>query len=194
MGTQVVGPLDGRRKVIRCLACAKRHIKCDGGHRCTYCIRQKQACVPQHREYKSTVAFVSQSQSGDTRCPHGCTHAEVKKSAVLLDAIAKSPGSLFLDCFVLFIQKMSTFTPGFASILSDLLVLMTASPVLDFAIRELGAMSASRLGNRAIGSLRVCLLDQKHVRGDDVLWATFLLGLFELLCEGSGDGYVSHVF
>jgi hypothetical protein len=124
----------------------------------------------------------------------------VKKSAVLLDAIAKSPGPLFLDCFVIFIQKMSTFTTGFPSILSDLLVLITTSPVLDFAIRALGAMSASRLGTmgfpggvvhlqvvathfyqRAIGTLRVYFSDRNLVRGDDVLWATFLLGLFEVL-------------
>ncbi|CEN60921.1 hypothetical protein ASPCAL07592 [Aspergillus calidoustus] len=89
---------------------------------------------------------------------------------------------------------MSTFTTVFPSALSDLLALMTTSRVLDDAIQALGAMSASRLGTRAISTLRVSLSDKSHARGDDVLWATFLLGLFELLCEGSGDGYISHVF
>jgi hypothetical protein len=94
---------------------------------------------------------------------------------------------------------MSTFTTVFPSALSDLLALMTTSPVLDDAIQALGAMSASRLGTvgvrgevvhlkvvathfyqRAISTLRVFLSDKSHARGDDVLWATFLLGLFEV--------------
>jgi hypothetical protein len=97
---------------------------------------------------------------------------------------------------------MSTLTTRFPSILSDLLVLMTTSPVLGIAIRALGAMCASRLGTvgarggvlhlqvvatrfyqRAIGTLRVCLSDKNHVQGDDVLWATFLLGLFEVFTD-----------
>ncbi|KAL4879075.1 fungal-specific transcription factor domain-containing protein [Aspergillus karnatakaensis] len=89
---------------------------------------------------------------------------------------------------------MATFTKEFPSVRSDLLVLMTTSPILDNAIRAIGALTASRQGARAISALRVALLDRGLVRGDDVLWATFLLGVFELHSDCSGEGYVSHVF
>ncbi|KOS38492.1 hypothetical protein ACN38_g10684 [Penicillium nordicum] len=37
---RMVGPLDKRRRMTRCLACAKRRIKCEGGFPCVHCIRR----------------------------------------------------------------------------------------------------------------------------------------------------------
>ncbi|KAL5090149.1 hypothetical protein Trisim1_004670 [Trichoderma cf. simile WF8] len=44
---RAVGPLDKRKRVTRCQACAKRQIKCQGGVPCEYCQRTKKICTPQ---------------------------------------------------------------------------------------------------------------------------------------------------
>ncbi|KAL6693161.1 hypothetical protein J3F84DRAFT_86421 [Trichoderma pleuroticola] len=44
---RAVGPLDKRKRLTRCQACAKRQIKCQGGVPCEYCQRTKKACTPQ---------------------------------------------------------------------------------------------------------------------------------------------------
>ncbi|CAI7616696.1 unnamed protein product [Penicillium discolor] len=104
------------------------------------------------------------------------------------------------------------FTMGFASIVSDLLPLISTSPLLYHAVIAVGALDANRhTGGRALkrdkspyvdamtsyhksmGILRSSLGNRDVMQQEDVLWTTFFLGLFELLSDESGEGWVKHM-
>ncbi|CAI7642778.1 unnamed protein product [Penicillium palitans] len=128
-----------------------------------------------------------------------------------LDFIRKDEGTRLLDYFASFIQH-NMFTMSFASIVSDLLPLISTSPVLYHAVIAVGALDANRhTGGRALkgekspyvhamtsyhksmGILRSSLGNRDVMQKEDVLWATFFLGLFELLSDESGEGWVKHM-
>jgi hypothetical protein len=115
-----------------------------------------------------------------------------------LDFIGKDNGTRLLDYFVSFIQQ-NMFTTGFSSIVPDLLPLISSSPLLYHAVIAVGALNANRhTGGRAlqgekppfvdamtsyhksIGILRSCVRNNNVMQREDVLWATFFLGLFEV--------------
>ncbi|KAL2813956.1 fungal-specific transcription factor domain-containing protein [Aspergillus cavernicola] len=216
--TRAVGPLDKRRKVTRCLGCAKRHIKCEGGFPCAYCIQKDTMCVPQQETGYGMTVFVHQTQRDNFRGAH--RNSDWKSMAItnkqntgvcLMNFIRRDQDTCFLDCFVSFIQQ-NMFTMNFPSLLPDLLPLIPKSPVLYHAVMAIGALDANRHspgrvphGGRtprvdaissyhtSLVSLQSCLGQENVMRKDDVLWATFFLGLFELLSDDSGEGWVKHM-
>lgn len=115
-----------------------------------------------------------------------------------LDFIGKDKRTRLLDYFVSFIQQ-NMFTMGFSSIVPDLLPLISTSPLLYHAVIAVGALDANRhTGGRAlqgekppyvdamtsyhksISILRFCVGKSNVMQREDVLWATFFLGLFEV--------------
>ncbi|KAJ5371884.1 hypothetical protein N7517_003890 [Penicillium concentricum] len=214
---RMVGPLDKRRRVTRCLSCAKRRLKCEGGFPCVRCIRQNTMCVAQKQSGHGMAVFVNQTQQDD----FGGARSSDQKGVVIknkhtsgthpLDFIGKDKGTRLLDYFVSFIQQ-NMFTMGFSSIVPDLLPLISTSPLLYHAVIAVGALDANRhTGGRAlqgekppnvdamtsyhqsIGILRSCVGNSNVMQREDVLWATFFLGLFELLSDDSGQGWVKHM-
>ena len=104
---------------------------------------------------------------------------------------------LYLDYFDAFMQRCQV-TPGFAAITADLLPIIHASPSLQDVTVAIGALDASRRASvgspsgkdapryvafssygRAIATLKARLDSTEAVGSEDVLWGTFLLGLFE---------------
>ncbi|EAW13448.1 uncharacterized protein ACLA_054950 [Aspergillus clavatus NRRL 1] len=119
--------------------------------------------------------------------------------------------SRVLDYFVMFIRG-NQFTPHFESIDLELLPIMQRSPHLRWAAVAIGALDASRHGSvrwhserqslycialsaysKSINALQEVLTAGDAVRKDDVLWGIFLLGLFELISQPSGDGWAKHM-
>ncbi|KAJ0420114.1 hypothetical protein BJY00DRAFT_143186 [Aspergillus carlsbadensis] len=195
---RTVGPLDKRRKVKRCLACAHRRIKCEGGIPCRYCARKATPCVPQ-QQVDGKVVFVQQRQPSK------------RETACLTNVVKRDQSTQYLNAFVSFIQQ-NAFTANLSVIILDLLPLIPTSPVLRHAAMAVGALHAKRnsverepIGRKssplaAINSyhlsmvaLQACLGDDDVMQRDDVLWATFFLGLFELLSDHSGEGWVKHM-
>ncbi|KAG0154645.1 hypothetical protein PDIDSM_213 [Penicillium digitatum] len=128
-----------------------------------------------------------------------------------LTFIGKDKETHLLDCFVSFVEK-NMFTISFSSIVPDLLPLISTSPVLYHAVIAVGALNANRHAgghalpadahpyvdamtsyHRSMGILRSCLVNQNVMQEEDILWATFFLGLFELLSDDSGEGWVKHM-
>ena len=107
----------------------------------------------------------------------------------------------FLDSFSAFI-RLNQFTKRFQSLDADLLPLIQKSTALHQAAVAIGALHASRhssvrtLGGQkspsyvaiesyrsSILSLQTRLAEGDAARGEDVIWSTFLLGLFEVCQE-----------
>ncbi|KAF2476599.1 uncharacterized protein BDR25DRAFT_375589 [Lindgomyces ingoldianus] len=118
----------------------------------------------------------------------------------------------FFASFAAFIRR-TQFTRRFPSVNSDLMLLVHTSHPLRHAAIAIGALNASREGaisvlrgrdspsiiaftyyRKAILSLKSILAEKDVAQREDVLWSTFLLGLFELLAESSGEGWAQHMF
>ncbi|KAJ6111534.1 hypothetical protein N7523_007595 [Penicillium sp. IBT 18751x] len=216
---RTVGPLDRRRRVTRCLGCAKRRIKCEGGFPCAQCTRQNTMCVPQQQSGRGMTLFVNQTQQSETG---GCLQSSHQPNMAIVNGcvlgddqlafIGRDKGSRFLDHFVSFIQQ-NLFTTSFSSIVPDLLPLILTSPILYHAVLAVGGLDASRhSGGRALKGekspgvdamtsyhtsmsiLRSRLGDRNVVQREDVLWATFFLGLYETIPvkAGSSTCFMGH--
>ncbi|KAJ5152641.1 uncharacterized protein N7482_009119 [Penicillium canariense] len=213
-----VGPLDKRRRMTRCLGCAKRRIKCEGGFPCVHCIRQNTMCIAQQQSGHGMTQFVNKTQRDDFGGGHQIFSQEGtairnrhSSEAHPLDFIGKDKGTRLLDYFASFIQE-NMFTTGFSTILPELLPLISTSPVLYHAVIAVGALDVNRHTcgralqgekppkvdamtsyHKSMGILRSSLGKGNVTQREDILWATFFLGLFELLSDDSGEGWVTHM-
>lgn len=200
---RAVGPLDKRKTVSRCQACAKRRIKCQGGFPCEYCNRTNKTCSPQAVATSTNlsgqfVAYAPRQQRAAT-------------AVALPIQIQSHDGEIYLNSFAELLHRCQ-FTKDFIHIGRDLLPLMHTSPALRDLGIAIGALDASRrvstrasLDNnwpqcvayrsysRSLQSLRLQLQTKGVDMGQDVAWTTFLLGLFELMAEPSGDGFAKHM-
>ena len=162
-------------------------------------------CVAQQQSGHGMTKFVNKTQQDD----FGGGHQRSDQSSMVIQDrhgsgihplafIGKDRGTCLLDCFVSFIEQ-NMFTMSFSSIIPDLLPLISTSPVLYNAVIAVGALDANRhAGGRALqgekspyvdamtsyhksmGILRSCLGNINVMQKEDVLWATFFLGLFEV--------------
>lgn len=105
---------------------------------------------------------------------------------------------------------------SFASIVSDLLPLISTSPVLYHAVIAVGAMDANRHTggrvskgekspyvdamtsyHRSMGILQLSLGNRDVMQREDILWAIFFLGLFEVFFlsgRASSAGCIKYMF
>ncbi|OGE47451.1 hypothetical protein PENARI_c044G04319 [Penicillium arizonense] len=175
-------------------------------------------CVAQQQSGHGMTMFVNQTQQDDFGGGHRISDQKgmaitIRHSPGIhqLGSIGRDKGTRFLDYFVSFIQQ-NMFTMRFSSIVPDLLPLISTSPVLYNAVIAVGALEANRhfagrtlqgeeppyvdsmtSYHKSIGILRSCLGKSNVMQREDVLWATFFLGLFELLSDDSGEGWVKHM-
>ncbi|UNI22373.1 hypothetical protein JDV02_008268 [Purpureocillium takamizusanense] len=199
---RVVGPLDRRRRVTRCQPCAQRRIKCQGGPPCDYCVRASKTCRPQS----------PRARPDDVTAIIVACHPPPPP----IRTRPRTPDdALFLDCFASFLRRRCHLTRVFVDAAANDLARLVheSAPVKDLAV-AIGALDASRQGpvtvaarggrearctafrayGRAMSRLQTRLSDPDAVAGEDVVWSTFLLGLFELMAEASGDGWATHMF
>ncbi|KAL6802880.1 fungal-specific transcription factor domain-containing protein [Trichoderma sp. SZMC 28013] len=204
---RAVGPLDKRKRVTRCQACAKRQIKCQGGVPCEYCQRTKKICTPQ--AVSSTTAPTTVNVKFVKYTP---PQQSILETATLPLQIQIHSNDLYLSSFTASLLRCQ-FTRDFTDIAQDLLPLMQTSPPLRNLAIALGALDASRRSssrsitqkespqcvayhsyNRSLQSLQQRLQTSDAAVCEDVAWSTFLLGLFELMSESSGEGWAKHMF
>ncbi|KAL2831383.1 hypothetical protein BDW59DRAFT_169663 [Aspergillus cavernicola] len=117
-----------------------------------------------------------------------CPAIEQSNTIAPLKTIPVDQNTRFLGQFVVFVEK-NALTMSFLLILPDLLSLMPTSAVMHHAATALGALEAIRFSQEIIP----CLGEANVAERDDVLWTTIFLGLFELLSDKSGNGWIKHM-
>ncbi|KAF3398178.1 hypothetical protein F1880_006495 [Penicillium rolfsii] len=190
-----LGPLDRRKKIVRCEACSTRKTKCVGGIPCESCIRTGKTCQKRASEHSETV-FVFYKETNDPLIPaQMAVHTE----------------TIYLNYFFAFLSR-NELVHHKNMLVEAVMPLVSESALMSSAARAIGALDASRHGfcghyrrdelpqslayktySFSIESLKIALVDLKVSQRDDVLWATFFLGLFELMADTSGDGWAKHM-
>ena len=112
--------------------------------------------------------------------------------------VRKHDDAIYLDHFASFLQRCH-FSKGFASLNGDIVTIIGKYPLLLHISIAIGALDASRKGSinsfgelespqhiafraygRSIQDLHSAISTANPVFRDDVLWSTFLHGLFEV--------------
>ncbi|KAG9694155.1 hypothetical protein KCU95_g5884, partial [Aureobasidium melanogenum] len=191
-----LGPLDRRLERTRCLACAKSHLKCSAGTRCTNCFKRNLQCVyPQ----KNTATMGIQLSSPQTPRSEVCLRISQKPNFGHSNEIL----NIFLTRFV----SENDFT-GFPSTwFLDVQTHFATDMAVHHAIKALSALYACRQdGTNHLRDRRLALefyqtavvSVKKAINGPDarieqpLLSSTFLLGLFELMYDPTGQGWIKH--
>ncbi|KAB8250114.1 hypothetical protein BDV35DRAFT_377678 [Aspergillus flavus] len=169
---------------------------CDGGHPCERCIRTKEICAPQRPE-QTRVKFV-----------HASGYA---LSYTIPMQVRKHDDAIYLDHFASFLQRCH-FSKGFAATNADIVTVIGRYPLLLHIAIAIRALDAGRKGSirsygefesprqvafracgRSLQVLHSAISTANPVFRDDVLWSTFLHGLFELIAENSGNSFANHM-
>ncbi|KUJ23650.1 uncharacterized protein LY89DRAFT_728376 [Mollisia scopiformis] len=189
----VLGPLDRRNLKTRCQACARRRIKCVGSRPCFYCNKRKIQCLPQASNNCANLVFVN------------------TRSDLVADP-SPAPGSeedIALARFFTVFMERNDFA-GEHLDTSGIISSFQASPSLYHATLAIGSLdlrttSSSLKDRRAITAsallsyqtaIKSFKSDMQHSdvrRSHAALWTTFFLGLFELMYDVTGQGWVKHI-
>ncbi|EPE33622.1 hypothetical protein GLAREA_06635 [Glarea lozoyensis ATCC 20868] len=70
---------------------------------------------------------------------------------------------------------------------------MSKNPLSSPAARKSATTAALTSYQKSISSFRTDLQLTKLTQNDAALWTTFFLGIFELMCDISGEGWVKHI-
>ncbi|KIN06342.1 hypothetical protein OIDMADRAFT_176424 [Oidiodendron maius Zn] len=189
-----IGPLDRRT--------------CEGGPPCRYCIKKKQKCVPQATPTKTDVVFVNIS----TEPTRSTTRSAMIRPSMpeICPKMREDNLSLFINNFFSNFLARNDFGVGWDH--STMIYQFQKSPSLYHASIAVGALDMSRrlssfssiqAKDAVMGSIMAyaASLTQLHTeiesenlgRSDITLWTTLLLGLFELMRDKTGDGFVKHL-
>ncbi|KAH7242158.1 hypothetical protein BKA59DRAFT_440991 [Fusarium tricinctum] len=210
-----VGPFDGRKKRSRCLACAASHLKCSGSFPCSNCQRRRIDCVF-HGRAPNQIRIVT-AHDGKIAAP--ATQGSPCQSQILKPpglAISLSVDQVYYlsQYFDTFLQR-NNFNPR-TDAFTDVVGLMKdqgPETFLHDAVLSLGAMQAVKLHSfegvtpsesyrlavyhysRSVLGLRHALdkFDQLPGVRHQILWTTHFLGLFELMNDSTGQGWIQHL-
>ncbi|CAI6296015.1 unnamed protein product [Periconia digitata] len=195
------GPYDGRRaRRKRCKACSKRKIKCQGGVPCEHCRKTSQPCQSHLPESKPALVFVSQKAQATTL-------GDIQKVLVRSSEF-ESDLSYFTTCFL----PMNLFSGHVLFQKSDLRAILRASPASEHAISAISSLhsvlaaqdkhaqiqtrgkftKAMESYGQSVTSVQCLISNQKFQSESYTLWSTFLLGLFELMRDNTGENWLMH--
>ncbi len=181
-----IAPAGKSRCVLRvnCTVSTMTHgsWQCVGGIPCGSCIRTGKTCQKQIREPSKAVFLLYQEE----------------RAIGIPAQTMKDTTTLHLDYFFAFLRR-NCLVHRADTFVEILLPLLNTSSLLSSIASAIGALDAARHGacsiyarfespqalafkscSCSIGSLKTALLDSKVSQRDDVLWATFFLGLFEV--------------
>lgn len=189
-------------------------LQCEGGSPCLYCTKKKQRCVPQAAAPKTDAIFVNASTAPSvgnnnilavvqknlaienptlTLCsgvPPDKSIGFVKHFFCAFLVTNDFGGGLDLDTIIAEFQNSSSLYHALVAVgaldLSKKLLLSSASKVRDARV---GALTAYR---SSIISFQKDIESEGVRQSDASLWTTFFLGLFELMYDDTGDGFVKH--
>jgi hypothetical protein len=189
--------------------------QCAGGYPCEACVRKGKICQQQSSEFSKAI-FVLYTENEGTVIPA---------------QVMTNKETTYVDYFFAFLGRNHL---GYRTevLLEVLLPLVNISTLLRSVSSAIGALDASRHGScstyikasnprtlayksysHSIESLKSALMASGVSQRDDVLWATFFLGLFEvcpssplqmrlysltnaiskLMVDPSGDGWAKHM-
>lgn len=159
--------------------------QCVGGIPCESCIRTGKICRKQmSEELKAVYVFYKETESTLRKLIPATLAADTK--------------TIHLDCFFAFLYR-NHLVHHTDVLVEVLLPLVSESALLSSVVSAIGALDASRHGycanyvetessrflayksySRSIELLKTVLLESEVSLRDDILWATFFLGLFEV--------------
>ncbi|KAL2069368.1 hypothetical protein VTL71DRAFT_15706 [Oculimacula yallundae] len=204
----VLGPHDKRAIRTRCQACSRRRIKCEGGSPCLYCAKKQITCVPPPATKSTRVVFIDNTSqtSSISQAP-----SKPWEQATIIPRGVKQPKSVnFIGHFFYVFIVRNDFSGGLLD-MDSIVVNFQASPSLYHAVIAVGALNASKdnlspIKERkaatvaALSSYKTSLVsfqeeiqDRAISQNDAALWTTLFLGLFELMHDITGEGFVKHI-
>ncbi|KAJ6782111.1 hypothetical protein PWT90_08400 [Aphanocladium album] len=209
----MLGPFDGRRKRSRCQRCAAGHLKCSGTNPCSNCTRKGMPCsyVAANKDNVPIIIVGASSRSKP-----GSSVALVvsrQRTAAAAAAPRASPAmddERYFYYFDVFAQRnnFSGKNRLFTDDVKQMGELQTVPYFLN-SVRALGAIQATKLsgsGNtyasyalysQAVVGLRKSLDEQQETMSDSkrtaLLWTTLFLGMFELMSDMTGMGWIQHM-
>ncbi|CEI38410.1 hypothetical protein FVEN_g12117 [Fusarium venenatum] len=208
-----VGPFDGRKKRSRCIACAKSHLKCSGNSPCNNCRKKHITCIfEMQKPMQICINYAESGKKIDAALDVPITQSGPSSQLGL--SLSNDHIYYLSNYFNTFFQRniVNPKTTGFIDVVS-LMKDEVSGGFLHHAVLSIGAMQAVKLNSsegidpskayglavghysRSVRGLRQAL-DQFHRRPSSlhcVLWTTHLLGLFELMTDPSGAGWVQHL-
>ncbi|KAH8679029.1 hypothetical protein BGZ60DRAFT_402378 [Tricladium varicosporioides] len=204
----MIGPNDKRARVTRCEACSRRKIKCHGGFPCDYCTRTSIICVqPKTQPRSSDLVFVHVNNSSSNRSISRVSLSTSISPAVPLDPDSKLSKHFFsafllandftttngFDCHS--IARLSQSNSGLKNAVTAIVTLDASRRSQQLAPEKKHAARAMALNayRNSLASLRRDLEDQNILDNSAFLWSTFLLGIFELMYDVTGEGWVKHI-
>ncbi|KAH0284074.1 hypothetical protein M436DRAFT_75823 [Aureobasidium namibiae CBS 147.97] len=193
-----LGPLDRRLERSRCLRCAKSHLKCSGGTPCTGCSKRNQKCV-----YPAKTTTIAKFQLVNRHT--------IQNSALARSKIPQKPSlehsnnvlNIFLTRFV----GENSFTGCSSTWFADIQTYFASDKAVHHALKALSQLYAYRESNSdqtrnkrlALESYQTAVLsvrqvvDAEHAKiPQSLVSSTFLLGLFELMYDPTGEGWIKH--
>jgi len=198
-----LGPFDRRKNQSRCLRCTRSHLRCSGGCPCSNCTRRGSDC---------TWAPISTAAIEVGRGFHSTTKGqELVKLAAGAVVLPKTPSlndqtRYIASFFETFLQRNSfTGKPPCLDVQSQL----HSCSVLQHTVLAVGALHDCTTGSQrriqgtahalrsykdAIGSLKSQLAQATTENWPAILWCTFFLGIFELMLDHTGDGWIKHIY
>ncbi|CAG7559002.1 unnamed protein product [Fusarium equiseti] len=208
-----VGPFDRRKKRSRCLQCAAGHLKCSGSFPCSNCQRKRTSCS--FEKQKSQQIWINHAESdkkGTTRVAFPLPNVQISRPMVI--APSTSETHYLPRYFDVFLHR-NNFNPG-SKVSIDVTTLMKdqgSDSFLHNAVLGLGAMQAVKFNSsegitpntandsavyyysKSVTGLRQALYNFNHEESalHSILWTTHLLGLFELMTDATGQGWVQHL-
>ncbi|KAF5554064.1 hypothetical protein FNAPI_6536, partial [Fusarium napiforme] len=206
-----VGPFDRRKKRSRCLACAASHLKCSGSVPCSNCVRRRVDCA--FEKQKAKQIWINQDESGKKTVAR--VSAGACKSQPRLVTIATGDQIYYLSHYFDTFLRRNNCNPK-VDIFTDVVGFMKdqeSGTFLHDAVLSLGAMQAVKLNasegvdpsktyslavhyySKSVLGLRNALekFDQEPSARHRILWTTHLLGLFELMTDSTGEGWIQHL-
>ncbi|KAH7094671.1 hypothetical protein FB567DRAFT_9626 [Paraphoma chrysanthemicola] len=213
-----VGPYDGRRaRRKRCDACVQRKIKCHGGIPCENCKRTHRVCKTPVKPQMTERIFVSLKgkslSSAVKSSPRPPFLSATRRAEVSLPQPVSPKGlDWYLPFFFASFLPMNIFTSDRVSMELDLIDLAKSSPALRGAMYAIAALHGKQTCSLDLANVDVQLniaesleaynhsvccirkgIDSNELLDDpSALWTTFLLGLFELMHDSSGENWLSH--
>ncbi|KAH6652938.1 hypothetical protein BKA67DRAFT_568030 [Truncatella angustata] len=213
-----LGPFDSRAKRSRCLCCAESHLKCSREFPCKTCVRRNLVCkYPGDSSIQTITLDLGQHKTSMHYSNSVTNNAQVAYNH--LPPLTQSPSSdsthRYIHYFGLFVQK-NTFNPqclSYDASIKSLLGTRGACPLVQ-AVLAIGALEASKVEvnrpkefsnytsdvqfslnsySRAIITLRDYIDSLETPSRIQVLWTTLLLGLFELMHDPTGNGWIKHM-
>ncbi|KAM6520181.1 hypothetical protein FALCPG4_013734 [Fusarium falciforme] len=206
-----LGPFDRRKKRSRCLACSASHLKCSGTFPCSNCQRRQIAC-----DFSPVLNKVARIKidHGNHATAVGLVKSDCRHAPQLVITPRADRTSYFFRYFDTFLLR-NKFTQKniFPTDIVELIQRSSSGEYLRDAVLSLGAMQAtkSRLAegidstasyrfavshySKSVAGLRTALNQFASLPNlrHSILWTTHLLGLFELMSDTTGQGWVQHL-